>query len=79
LAVAIIHRDLKPANVKITPEGSVNLLDFGLAKSLEGEAVAADILTSPTIRHLATQAGIILGTDAYMSPEQDQRLTLVPS
>ena len=66
----IIHRDLKPANVKITPEGTVKLLDFGLAKALEGEVVAGDILTSPTISRLATQAGIILGTAAYMSPEQ---------
>ena len=66
----IVHRDLKPANVKITPEGLVKLLDFGLAKALEGEAVAGDISTSPTISRLATQAGIILGTAAYMSPEQ---------
>jgi hypothetical protein len=66
----IVHRDLKPANVKITPDGAVKLLDFGLAKALEGEAAAADISTSPTISRLATQAGIILGTAAYMSPEQ---------
>jgi Tol biopolymer transport system component len=66
----IIHRDLKPANVKITPDGAVKLLDFGLAKALEGEANATDISTSPTISRMATQAGIILGTAAYMSPEQ---------
>ena len=66
----IIHRDLKPANVKFTPEGSVKLLDFGLAKALEDESVAGDPSTSPTISRLATQAGVILGTAAYMSPEQ---------
>jgi Tol biopolymer transport system component len=66
----IVHRDLKPANIKITPEGMVKLLDFGLAKALEGEPAKADPSTSPTISHLATQAGIILGTAAYMSPEQ---------
>ncbi|MDE3137293.1 MAG: protein kinase [Acidobacteriota bacterium] len=66
----MVHRDLKPANVKITPEGTVKLLDFGLAKALEGEAAAGDISTSPTISRLATQAGIVLGTAAYMSPEQ---------
>ena len=66
----IIHRDLKPANVKITPEGEVKVLDFGLAKALEEEVVAEDISQSPTISHLATRAGMILGTAAYMSPEQ---------
>jgi serine/threonine protein kinase len=66
----VIHRDLKPANIKITPDGGVKLLDFGLAKALESDATAGDISNSPTISRLATQAGIILGTAAYMSPEQ---------
>ncbi len=66
----IVHRDLKPANVKITPDGAVKILDFGLAKALEGETAAGDISSSPTMSRLATQAGIILGTAAYMSPEQ---------
>ena len=66
----IIHRDLKPANIKITPEGEVKILDFGLAKALDGETPVSDLSHSPTITHAATQAGVILGTAAYMSPEQ---------
>ncbi len=66
----IVHRDLKPANVKITPDGVVKILDFGLAKALEGEVATGDPSRSPTMSRLATQAGIILGTAAYMSPEQ---------
>jgi eukaryotic-like serine/threonine-protein kinase len=66
----IVHRDLKPANVKITPDGMVKILDFGLAKALEGDTAAKDPSSSPTMSRMATQAGIILGTAAYMSPEQ---------
>jgi eukaryotic-like serine/threonine-protein kinase len=66
----IVHRDLKPANIKISSNDAVKILDFGLAKALEGDAAAMDISSSPTITRMATQAGIILGTAAYMSPEQ---------
>ena len=68
----IIHRDLKPANIKIRPEGTVKVLDFGLAKAMEPAAAASSSLSmSPTITTPAmTQAGMIIGTAAYMSPEQ---------
>lgn len=66
----VIHRDLKPANIKITPDGRVKVLDFGLAKAIIGEKADVDLSHSPTLSMAATQAGIILGTAAYMSPEQ---------
>jgi serine/threonine-protein kinase len=64
----IIHRDLKPANVKLRPDGTVKVLDFGLAKIVAPDT--SNVLNSPTISALATQQGLILGTAAYMSPEQ---------
>ena len=66
----VIHRDLKPANVKITPEGKVKILDFGLAKAFQGDSLAADASKSPTLTDQMTRPGVILGTAAYMAPEQ---------
>jgi hypothetical protein len=69
----IVHRDLKPANVRLTPDGKVKVLDFGLAKALETAATSSpgrEPAMSPTITSLGTVAGVILGTAAYMSPEQ---------
>jgi Tol biopolymer transport system component len=71
----VVHRDLKPANIKVTPEGAVKVLDFGLAKAWEDSSPSSpDLTESPTLTAQMTQAGVILGTAAYMSPEQAKGL-----
>jgi serine/threonine protein kinase len=66
----IIHRDLKPANIKVRSDGTVKVLDFGLAKALVSDGAGSDTLNSPTMTARATQLGMVLGTAAYMAPEQ---------
>jgi Tol biopolymer transport system component len=66
----VIHRDLKPANIRVGGEGHVTILDFGLAKAMDIEEGDSDLSNSPTMVRAATHAGVILGTAAYMSPEQ---------
>src|SRR5439155_4806924 len=69
-ARGIVHRDLKPANIKLTADGKVKVLDFGLAKAMTGDSAPAELSNSPTMSLAATAAGLILGTAGYMAPEQ---------
>ena len=72
MQLGIVHRDLKPANIKLRPDGAVKVLDFGIAKALNPRAISgpqAPAFTTPAM----TEAGVLLGTAAYMSPEQATR------
>ena len=67
----IVHRDLKPGNIKVTPDGRVKVLDFGLAKAMDPSGASSpNVSHSPTLTHQGTMAGMIIGTAAYMAPEQ---------
>ena len=72
----VIHRDLKPANVKITEDGKIKVLDFGLGKALAPEPSEEDLSQSPTAGYSGTMAGMIMGTAPYMSPEQARGKTV---